>query len=116
MSGSVPGKAEQVLQQSSVVIRLGSLPPRVLTKGEEGASPPVSAPGEQHQLLLNLPAHIPAPKPTHSSWACQQHPVVLRSKVRVGTGMVVVDGSRVVVPVSTTVAAVAPVFTPRIHH
>ena len=119
MSESVPGQAEQVLQQPPVVIRLGSLPPRVLTQGEQGATPPVSPPGEQHQLLLHLPTHIPASKATHSAWACQQHPVVLRSKVRVGTSMVVVNGSRVVVtpmPVSPTMTTVAPMFTPRIHY
>ena len=115
----IPGKAEQVFQQSPVVIWLGSLSPRVLAKSEEGATSPVSSPSEEDQLLLHLPAHIPAPKATHSTWACQQHPVVLRSKVRVGTSMVVVNGSRVVVtpvPVSSTMATVAPMFTPRIHH
>ena len=67
----IPGKAEQVFQQSPVVIWLGSLSPRVLAKSEEGATSPVSPPSEEDQLLLHLPAHISAPKATHSTRACQ---------------------------------------------
>ena len=113
----VPGKAEQVLEESLVVIRLGSLPPRVLSQGEKSPPSPISAAGEQDQLLLHLPAHVPATQPAHRSRAGQEHPAVLRGEVGVGTGVVVVGCSRVMVAsVPVAMTTMATMITARIHH
>ena len=114
---SIPGKAEQVFQQSPVVIWLGSLSPRVLAKSKEGATSPVSPPSEEDQLLLHLPAHVPATQPAHRSRAGQEHPAVLRGEVGVGTGVVVVGCSRVMVAsVPVAMTTMATMITARIHH
>ena len=49
----LPRHAQQVVQQLLVLLRLGSLPPRVLVEGEEGGSAPVPPPGQGDQLLLH---------------------------------------------------------------
>ena len=102
----LPWQGEQVLQQLLVVLRLGSLPPWVLSEGEQRRTPPVPAPGQQHQLLLHLPAHVSAPQASHRPWSREQHPAVLRGKVRVGP-RVVVYGPVVVVAGVTAVSGTA---------
>ena len=56
----LPRHAQQVVQQLLVLLRLGSLPPRVLVEGEEGGAAPVPPPGQGDQLLLHLPHHVQA--------------------------------------------------------